>query len=171
MNPAELPIALGNFEAMGACAGPLDRFVVLPMMRAMGQRRRDRVLARSSMGEVARTFDPGAEVPGLRGWQCIPTPGHTPGHVSYFRPGDRVLITGDAVVTLMVNSWAGLLLQRPGLSGPPWYTTWNQQAANESLDTLARLAPTVLLGGHGMPMTGTDTAADLSAFAAGHVPG
>jgi hypothetical protein len=66
---------------------------------------------------------------------------------------------------------AGLLLQRPGLSGPPRYTTWNQQAANESVDTLARLAPTVLLGGHGMPMTGRDTAADLRAFAAGRGPG
>jgi len=56
--------------------------------------------------------------PGWPVWECIPTPGHTPGHVSYFRAGDRVLISGDAVVTLKVNSWAGLLLQRPGLSGP-----------------------------------------------------
>ena len=36
MHPAELPIATGDFEAMRAFAGPLDRWVVLPIMRAMG---------------------------------------------------------------------------------------------------------------------------------------
>ncbi|PVU83035.1 MBL fold metallo-hydrolase [Cellulomonas sp. WB94] len=165
MHPAELPFATGDFAGMRAFAGPLDRLVVLPLMRAMGTRRREAVLARSSLGEVARTFEPGAEVPGLPGWECIPTPGHTPGHVSYFRPADRVLISGDAVMTLKVNTVPGLLLQQPGLSGPPWYTTWSQRAARESIRTLAGLAPTVLAGGHGAPMTDARTAARLRAFA------
>ena len=165
MHPDELPIATGDFAAMVASAGPLDHWVVLPLMRAMGRRRREMALARSSLGEVARTFEPDAGVPGLPGWQCIPTPGHTPGHVSYFRPGDHVLITGDALVTLRLNSWSGLLLQRPGLSGPPWYTTWSRRAARESVDRLARLEPNVLAGGHGKPMTDTRTAAAVSAFA------
>jgi hypothetical protein len=39
-----------------------------------------------------------------------------------------VLITGDAVVTLRLNSLAGLLLQRHGLSGPPRYTSWSCDA-------------------------------------------
>jgi glyoxylase-like metal-dependent hydrolase (beta-lactamase superfamily II) len=146
-------------------SGPLDRWVVLPLMRAMGRWRREAVLARSSLGEVARTFEADVGVPGLPGWEYIPTPGHTPGHVSYFRPGDRVLITGDALVTLKVNSWTGLLLQRPGLSGPPWYTTWSRRAAQESVERLVLLEPTVLAGGHGKPMTGTETAAAVSEFA------
>jgi glyoxylase-like metal-dependent hydrolase (beta-lactamase superfamily II) len=165
MHPEELPIATGDFAAMVATAGPLDRRVVLPLMRAMGQRRREAVLARSSLGEVARTFDPDAGVPGLPGWECIATPGHTPGHVSYFRPGDRVLISGDALVTLRLNSWSGLFLGRPGLSGPPWYTTWSRRAARESVERLARLESTVLAGGHGRPMTGTGTTSAVSAFA------
>jgi glyoxylase-like metal-dependent hydrolase (beta-lactamase superfamily II) len=165
MHPAELPFATGDFAAMRAYAGPLDRTVVLPLMRAMGSRRREAMLARSSLGEVARTFEPGAEVPGLPGWECIPTPGHTPGHVSYFRPRDRVLISGDALMTLKVNTVSGLLLQQPGLSGPPWYTTWSQRAARASIGTLARLEPTVLAGGHGTPMTDPGTAARLRAFA------
>jgi len=165
VHPDELPIAIADFAAMVASAGPLDRWVVLPLMRAMGRRRREKVLSRSNLREVARTFEPDVGVPGLPGWECIPTPGHTPGHVSYFRASDRVLITGDALVTLKVNSWAGLLLGRPGLSGPPWYTTWSRRAARQSVDTLARLEPTVLAGGHGKPMTGTGTAAALSAFA------
>lgn len=165
MHPDELSIATSDFAAMVASAGPLDHWVVLPLMRAMGRRRREAILTRSSLGGVARTFNPGAGVPGLPGWECIPTPGHTPGHVSYFRPRDRVLIAGDALVTVKLNSWSGPLLPRPGLSGPPWYTTWSRRAARESVDRLARLEPTVLAGGHGNPMTGTETAAVLSAFA------
>jgi glyoxylase-like metal-dependent hydrolase (beta-lactamase superfamily II) len=166
MHPDELPLATADFAAMVASAGPLDRWVVLPLMRAMGRRRREALLAKTSLGEVARMFEPGAGVPGLPGWRCIPTPGHTPGHVSYFRPSDRVLITGDALVTLKVNSWSGLLLQRPGLSGPPWYTTWNRRAAKESVGRLACHEPSVLAVGHGRPMTGAGTASALSAYAA-----
>jgi glyoxylase-like metal-dependent hydrolase (beta-lactamase superfamily II) len=164
MHPAELPIATGDFEAMRAFAGPLDRWVVLPIMRAMGGRRREAVLSRSSMGEVARPFDPGGEVPGLPGWQCLPTPGHTPGHVAFYRPADRILISGDALVTLRVNSPLGLL-GRQGLSGPPWYTTWDRKAASDSVMAMARLEPTVLCPGHGTPVTDPNLAAAIRAFA------
>lgn len=87
------------------------------------------------------------------------------GHVAYFRPGDRVLISGDAIVTLKVNSLAGLVLQRSGLSAPPWYTTWNGRAAAASIQFLASLEPTVLATGHGKPMIGVETAAALHEFA------
>lgn len=165
LSPAELPVAAGDFAAMAATAGPLDRWVVLPLMRGMGRRWREPVLARGSLGPVARTFEPRSGVPGLPGWECVPTPGHTPGHVSYFRPADRVLIAGDALVTVRISSLAGLLLPRPGLSGPPWYTTWNPGAAARSIRRLGRLSPAVLAGGHGEPMTAAGTAAAVSAFA------
>lgn len=166
MHPAELPIACGDFAAMAAAAGPLDRWVILPAMRAMGRRRREAVLTRSSMGALARAFDPGDGAPGLPGWACIPTPGHTPGHVAYFRPTDRVLIAGDAVVTLRVNALGGIVLGRPGLSGPPWCTTWDAEKARASIRAASRLDPAVLAGGHGPPMTGPGTADALRAFAA-----
>jgi glyoxylase-like metal-dependent hydrolase (beta-lactamase superfamily II) len=165
MHPDELPIANGDFAAMTKYAGPLDHWVVLPLMRAMGRRRREAMLARSSLRDVSHPFEPGAGAPGLPGWECIPTPGHTPGHVSFFRASDRVLITGDAVVTLKLNSLAGLLLQRHGLSGPPRYTSWSWRAARESVAILGRLEPNVLACGHGMPMTGAGTAGALRAFA------
>lgn len=165
MHPEEMPVATRDFTWMRTHAMPLDRWLVLPLMRAMGRRRREAVFARSSLSDVARAFTPESEVPGLPDWECIHTPGHTPGHVSYFRPSDRVLISGDAVVTLEMNSLTGLLMQRPGLSGPPWYTTWDRQAARESIKALAGLEPSVLGGGHGEPMTGGDTAARLRAFA------
>ncbi len=165
VHPDELPLANGDFAAITRYAGPLDHWVVLPLMRAMGRRRRDAMLARSSLGDVSRPLEPGAGVPGLPDWECIPTPGHTPGHVSFFRASDHVLITGDAIVTLELNSLGGLLLQRPGLSGPARYTSWNWRVAKESVASLAKLEPHVLAGGHGRPMTGPQTAGALRAFA------
>jgi glyoxylase-like metal-dependent hydrolase (beta-lactamase superfamily II) len=165
MHPDQLPIANGDFAAMTKYAGPLDHWVVLPLMRAIGRRRREAMLARSSLRDVSHPLEPGAGVPNLPGWECIPTPGHTPGHVSFFRASDRVLITGDAVVTLKLNSLAGLLLQRQGLSGPPRYTSWSWRAAKDSVVKLARLEPNVLAVGHGMPMTGAETADAVRAFA------
>ncbi len=165
LHPDELRQAYGDLAAIKTGAGPLDTWLILPLLRAMGRRRRDAILARSSLEPVARAFEPGTEVPGLAGWQWIHTPGHTPGHVSYFRPSDRVLITGDAVVTLQVNSASGLLLKRPGLSGPPWYTTWDRLAARKSIVALAALEPCVLAGGHGTPLADPATPAALRAFA------
>lgn len=81
MHPQELPIATGDFAAMQAWAGPLDRWLILPTMSAIGRRRREAVLARGSLGDVARTFLPGADVPALPDWECIASPGPTPGHV------------------------------------------------------------------------------------------
>jgi glyoxylase-like metal-dependent hydrolase (beta-lactamase superfamily II) len=166
VHPGELPQANGDFAAITAAAGPLDTWIVLPLMRAIGRRRREAMLAGSSLEGVARAFDPNATVPELPGWECIPTPGHTPGHVSFFRPRDRVLITGDAVVTMRLNSLPGLVLQRPGLSGPPRYTSWNWRMAKTSVAALARLEPLVLAGGHGTPLAGAETAGALRAFAA-----
>jgi glyoxylase-like metal-dependent hydrolase (beta-lactamase superfamily II) len=168
VHPDELGQANGDFAALAAGGGPLDNWLILPIMRLFGRRRRERILARSSLSGVVRAFDPTAAIPGLPGWECIPTPGHTPGHVSFFRGGDRVLISGDAIVTLNVNSVPGLLLGRQRLSGPPWYTSWNRRSAEASIVTLARHGPLVLAPGHGFPMSGAGTPQVLLSFAEGH---
>jgi len=165
LHPLELPLASGDLAAMTQYAGPQDRWVVLPLMRAMGKRRRDEILSRSSLADVAGELESHGVVPGLGGWRWILTPGHTPGHVAFFREADRVLISGDALVNLQLNSLWGLMRQRPGLSGPPWYTTWNRRAARESIFRLAALEPAVVAGGHGTPRTDLATAADVAAFA------
>ena len=140
LHPDELPIANGDLAAITKYAA-------------------------SSLRDVSRPLEPGAGILALPGWRCIPTPGHTPGHVAFFRPSDRVLITGDALVTLELNSLTGLLRQRHGLSGPPRYTTWSWRAAKESVATLARLEPTVLACGHGSHLAGPGTADAVRAFA------
>ncbi|WIY07446.1 MBL fold metallo-hydrolase [Amycolatopsis mongoliensis] len=167
LHPDELPIANADFETMVAVAGPLDRWVVLPLLRAMGRRRRQAALERSTLGALARPVEPGHGLPGLPDWECVSTPGHTPGHLAYFRPADRVLLSGDALVTLRIRTVRGLLTARPGLSAPPWYTTWDPTLAAESIRRLAALSPTVLAGGHGTPLTGPGSEAALSAFVSG----
>ena len=164
-HPAELPLATGDFAAMARYAGPLDRWLILPVMRAIGARRREAALAASSLTGVVDVLAPAGEIPGVEGWTWIPTPGHTPGHVAYLRAHDRVVLSGDALVTLEVNAWAGILWQRQGLSGPPWYTTWDRRAAIASIREIAAFEPEVLAGGHGLPLVGPGTAAEVHAFA------
>jgi glyoxylase-like metal-dependent hydrolase (beta-lactamase superfamily II) len=157
LHPEELPIASGDYGAMRKAAGPLDHWVVLPAMRVIGRRRREGLLARNTLGGAAHALRPGEPAPGLPGWEVVATPGHTPGHTSIFRPADGVLIAGDALVNLRLNSVHGLLRQQSGLSGPPWYTTWNPAAALTSIQNLAALGPTVLGPGHGRALTGPNT--------------
>ncbi len=164
-HPAELPLATGDFAAMARYAGPLDRWLILPLMRAIGRRRREAALAGSSLAGILRPLPSGGAIPGMGGWEWIHAPGHTPGHVAYVRAHDRVVISGDALLTLEVNAWSGLLRQSQGLSGPPWYTTWDRGAAVASINVIADLEPAVLAAGHGLPLAGPGTAAAVRAFA------
>jgi glyoxylase-like metal-dependent hydrolase (beta-lactamase superfamily II) len=166
LHPAEAPIANGDFAAMERAAGPLDRWVILPLMRAIGERRRTEAIARSSLAGLFRELEPDGALPGLDGWRWLATPGHTPGHVSFVRSADRVVLTGDALVTLRVNALDGMLLGRGGLSGPPWYTTWDRRAARASIAAIASLEPLVVGGGHGHPLIGPGTPDAVRSFAA-----
>jgi glyoxylase-like metal-dependent hydrolase (beta-lactamase superfamily II) len=133
VSPQELPIATRDFSEMRSTARPLDRWLVLPIMRALGARQRQAMFDSATLAGVVRILDPSTEIPCLPGWRCVPTPGHTVGHMSFFRPADRVLISGDALVTAKIDTVTSLLLSRSGISGPPWYTTWNATAAHESI--------------------------------------
>jgi glyoxylase-like metal-dependent hydrolase (beta-lactamase superfamily II) len=93
-------------------------------------------------------------VPDLPGWRWIYTPGHTAGHVSFFRDADRVLIAGDAFVTTKQESLIAVATQLPELHGPPAYYTQDWEAAKLSVARLAALVPTVAATGHGQPMAG-----------------
>ncbi len=167
VHPTELPLATGDFAAMARYAGPLDRWLILPLMRAVGRRRRDAILEAGSLAGLVRPLGPGNAIPGLAGWEWIATPGHTPGHVAYFRARDRVLVSGDAILTLEVNSWPGLLRGRQGISAPPWYTTWDREAAAASIARIADLEPAALAAGHGLPLAGPGTAVAIQGFATG----
>ena len=147
---AELPMAAGRY--VPARSMPLDRWITAPLMWSLPARARRRVEVAGDISDLVRSLPRSGEVPGLPGWVAVPTPGHTAGHVSYWRAGDGVLITGDAVATVNLNSFRGLLLGLPDLSGPPWYTTWNMELAKDSVTRLAELGPRLLAPGHGQPL-------------------
>ncbi len=134
-----------------------------PELALVPHRKVEATQARNSLEGTAQAFDSAAGVPGLPDWQAVPTPGHSPGHVAFFRTKDRVLITGDIVLTVDLNSVLGLLGRRR-VAGPPYISTWNWPAAKNSVATLARLSPKVLACGHGAPMTGLQAAADLASL-------
>ncbi|MCF0060160.1 MBL fold metallo-hydrolase [Dyadobacter chenwenxiniae] len=96
------------------------------------------------------------DIPFMPEWKYIHTPGHSPGHVSFWREKDKVLIAGDAVVTTKQESAMAVLLQTKIVSGPPKYFTCNWLKAEDSVDQLASLLPNVLASGHGKPMYGKD---------------
>lgn len=156
MHPLDLPLASPDARAIRDCGGPLDRWVILPVLRLMGARRVRETLERSSLGNVARAFDPQAPPPGLPGWTVLHTPGHTPGHVTLVREEDGVAVTGDALVTIDLNSPLELVFQRPTLGLPPWISTWDWAAAKASAERIARRAPQVIAPGHGVPMRGAE---------------
>lgn len=51
-------------------------------------------------------------VPFISGWKWIHTPGHSPGHVSFFREADKTLIAGDAFVTVKADKFYNVLVQK-----------------------------------------------------------
>jgi glyoxylase-like metal-dependent hydrolase (beta-lactamase superfamily II) len=167
----ELSIAApADLATIERYANLLDRWLILPMLRAMPRRWAASSLAGATLRDSLRAFGPGPGVPGLPEWLWIATPGHSPGHVAYFRPRDRVLLTGDAVLTVDINSvwgWAawGLGINRPDLFLPPWYTNSDQRRARLSIAVLAGLQPRVLATGHGPPLLGQNLAGELRAVA------
>lgn len=106
-----------------------------------------------------------SEVPFMPGWRCIPTPGHTPGHVSFWREADRTLIAGDAVITTRQESAYAVLTQKPEMHGPPKYYTADWDSARESVRRLAQLEPQLLLTGHGPAMQGPEMREALKVLA------
>ena len=94
-------------------------------------------------------------VPELPEWELIHTPGHTPGHVSFFRHEDRTLLAGDAFCTTKPESFfEAALVQQPELHGPPSYFTQDWDQARASVQSLATLDPEIIAPGHGKPMAG-----------------
>lgn len=90
----------------------------------------------------------------VEGWRWIATPGHSAGHVSFFRDADRLLIAGDAVISTRQEDLSAVLRQKTELHGPPAYFTPDWLEAAESIQRLAALRPAVILPGHGRPVAG-----------------
>ncbi|MBX0331226.1 MBL fold metallo-hydrolase [Oscillochloris sp. ZM17-4] len=86
----------------------------------------------------AQIIRPGDELPILGGLQVLATPGHTPGHRSFYAPQYGLLIAGDSLMAM-----GGRLRF---VDGP---FTWDYAAGCESVRQQAALAPRMICCGHG----------------------
>ncbi len=96
---------------------------------------------------VDRALTEGDEV---AGFTVLATPGHSAGHVAFWRASDRVLIAGDVLTTVNVSTLV------PGLHEPKPYFTPDRARNRASLRRLAELRPALVCVGHGPPLRDPD---------------
>lgn len=82
-------------------------------------------------------------------FRVIETPGHTAGHVSYWREADRILIVGD--VLSHINIYTGWVILRE----PECFFTLDPAQNRRSAKRLAQLEPKLICFGHGPPLRNT----------------
>lgn len=109
-----------------------------------------------NLGQAVKALPSDQSVPGLPDWKWVHTPGHSPGHVSFFREKDAMLLSGDAFITVKQDSFYNVLMQTPEVNGPPRYLTTDWDAAWESVKKLADLNPNTVVPGHGVMMEGEE---------------
>lgn len=170
VHPADAPLTQEDAQRFHEWANPLDRWLILPYMRLLGRKRAALMVERASLRGVVATLDPAlcdrrGAPPGLPGWEVIPTPGHTPGHLAFFRRRDRVAITGDALMTAGRGYDRSPEWRKSALRPAPWFVTVDRWTAGESLAVLAALEPLVVAGGHGVPVAGPEVPAHVRALA------
>ncbi|WP_042356126.1 MBL fold metallo-hydrolase [Bacillus rubiinfantis] len=119
-----------------------------------------------NLGNRVEVLPADGTVPFMPDFRWIHTPGHAPGHVSFFRDLDKTLIAGDAFITVRQDSLYKVLTQEEGVNGPPRYLTTDWQAAWASVKTLQQLYPETAVTGHGLPMSGEALATGLEKLAA-----
>jgi hydroxyacylglutathione hydrolase len=103
---------------------------------------------------VARRLREGDQV---AGFQVLEVPGHSVGHIAFWREADRTLIAGDVLFNISMRT--GL----PKLSEPPRGFTRDPLRNRESIRRLAALRPELICVGHGRPVR---DGAELQALAA-----
>lgn len=80
----------------------------------------------------------GQEFPILGGLLVFSTPGHTPGHISFYAPAPRLLFAGDSMTA-----------SNKGLRVSTGANTWDEEKARASFRLQKALAPEIVVAGHG----------------------
>ncbi|MEJ7699014.1 MAG: MBL fold metallo-hydrolase [Pyrinomonadaceae bacterium] len=121
-------------------------------------------------GNRVRALPENGELAEMPGWKIFHTPGHTAGHVSLWRESDRVLLAGDALTTMNLDSWISQVTEKQEFCGPPAPFTTDWQAARRSIEFLADLEPDIVGAGHGIPIKDANTAQQLKELAQNFEP-
>jgi glyoxylase-like metal-dependent hydrolase (beta-lactamase superfamily II) len=92
---------------------------------------------------VDRVLRPGDPLEaGPAEWEILATPGHTPGHLSFHQPDERLLVVGDALHADDVG-WLNVALDGPAAIDD----------ALRSVEALSRLPVRLAMSGHGPAIT------------------
>jgi hydroxyacylglutathione hydrolase len=132
----DLPLWCGAADREAMESGDLS--VLLPNPQSMFAR-----LSKNFSGPahpVARSLKEGDQV---GGFTVINTPGHTLGHLSFWRESDRALVVGDVLFH------RNPITQRRGLQEPFKLATVDPPLNRQSARKLAALKPNVICFGHG----------------------
>lgn len=133
-----VPLSCGQEDVPAMESGP----VVGSKVPALLRRFQDRYWC-GPPHPVDRALHEGDEV---AGFTVLETPGHTRGHVAFWRESDRVLILGDVLNGM--NVMTGV----PGLKEPPDVFTADPARNRVSARRLAELRPALTCFGHGAPL-------------------
>ena len=101
---------------------------------------------------VDRHLHEGDEIAGFR---VLDTPGHSAGHVVFWRESDRVLVIGDVLVNM------DQMLGYPKFGLPKDWLTPDPARNRESAKKLGPLEPELVLFGHGRPLRNPRKFADF----------
>lgn len=94
-------------------------------------------------------------------FRVVHTPGHSAGHVVYFRESDRLAVTGDLFSTM------DTLTHRRRIAEPPAYLSVDAGENRRSIRRLLELDPSMVLPGHGPALRDMGRLADFAAELAG----
>ncbi len=100
---------------------------------------------------------PLAEGDRVGSFEVLDVPGHSAGHVAFWRESDRVLVAGDVLNS--AHPFTGI----PGLRLPYDFFTPDPETNRRSAKRLGELEPSLLLVGHGPPVRDTQKFVDFCA--------
>lgn len=133
-----IPMWVGEKDVDAAEAGKM--VAILP---GLGEK----LLPAAPAVKVDRALKEGDEV---GGFEVLFTPGHSPGHLSFWRESDRTLVCGDVM-------WGhNTILMRGGPREPLHAVSPDYKLNRESARRLAELRPELVCFGHGPPLRDPD---------------
>jgi glyoxylase-like metal-dependent hydrolase (beta-lactamase superfamily II) len=93
----------------------------------------------------------------VAGFKVLHVPGHSAGHVAFWRESDRTLVLGDVLNNMNVTTG------RRGLYEPKWFFTPDPGRNRESIRRVAALEPALVVFGHGPPLRDPAALRDFAA--------
>ena len=119
--------------------------------------RLNRVISRYWTGPGHPVDRPLREGDVVAGFTVLDVPGHSAGHVAYWRESDRVLVLGDVLNNM------NIVTGRTGLYEPKWFFTPDPERNRESIRRVAALGPDLVVFGHGPPLRDPGALAEFAA--------